>query len=86
VARKNLVNLDAMIVRADFAAEEPENTIIDNVRDISLRDFMPGALIGPILRKPDFQREPDHWASEQVVSLFECSTNTGTRQLGIEQS
>lgn len=43
-ARGNLVNLDAMIARADFAAEESDENTIENVRDISLRDFMPGAL------------------------------------------
>lgn len=74
-ARGNLVNLDAMIARADFATEETDETSIESVRDISLRDFMPGALLGPILRKPDFQRETNHWSPEQVVSLLECYTN-----------
>lgn len=56
-SRANLVNLDAMIKRADFASEETDDSSFDNVSTISLRDFTKGALIGPRLRKPDFQRE-----------------------------
>jgi hypothetical protein len=29
-------------------------------------------LLGSLLRKPDFQRETNHWTPEQVVSLLEC--------------
>jgi hypothetical protein len=32
-------------------------------------------LIGPNLRKPDFQRETNHWSPNQVVSLLECFVN-----------
>lgn len=75
MARSNLVNLDAMIVRADFATcDEPEASF-DQVSSISVRDFMVGALIGPNLRKPDFQRETNHWNPEQIASLLECFVN-----------
>lgn len=74
-ARANLVNLDAMIKRADFASEEAEDSAFENVSTISLRDFTRGGLIGPSLRKPDFQRETNHWSPQQVVSLLECFTN-----------
>ncbi len=74
-SRGGLVNLDAMIARADFAAEEPEDSTVEQIGNISLRDFMRGALIGPNLRKPDFQRETNHWSPEQVVSLLECYAN-----------
>jgi hypothetical protein len=71
-----LVNLDAMISRADFAvdlgAQSPSH---ENVTTISTRDFTQGALLGPSLRKPDFQRETNHWTPEQVVSLLECFVN-----------
>ncbi len=73
--RGNLVNLDAMIVREDFASDEASETSFENVSSIAIRDFMPGALIGPNLRKPDFQRETNHWTPEQVVSLLECFIN-----------
>lgn len=70
--RSNLVNLDAMIRREDFATRSAESTSFENVSTISLRDFTKGALIGPSLRKPDFQRETNHWTPEQVLSLIEC--------------
>lgn len=73
--RSNLVNLDSMIKREDFAASDAESSSFENVSTISLRDFTKGGLIGPNLRKPDFQRETNHWAPEQVVSLLECFVN-----------
>ncbi|MBC7705730.1 MAG: DUF262 domain-containing protein [Rhodoferax sp.] len=73
--RLNLVNLDAMIKREDFAASDIEAANFEQVGTISLRDFTEGGLIGPSLRKPDFQRETNHWEPEQVVSLLECFVN-----------
>ena len=73
--RQALVNLDAMIKREDFAASDDEKASFDLVQSISLRDFTAGGLIGPSLRKPDFQRETNHWEPEQVVSLLECFVN-----------
>lgn len=69
--RKDLVNLDAMIVREDFASQGNADQAYDMVQSISLRDFTPGALVGPNLRKPDFQRETNHWTPAQVLSLLE---------------
>lgn len=69
------VNLDAMIAREDFATQEAPTSSYENIPSISVRDFTPGGLIGPNLRKPDFQRETNHWSPEQVVSLLECYTN-----------
>ncbi|MEO0454917.1 MAG: DUF262 domain-containing protein, partial [Verrucomicrobiota bacterium] len=63
-----------MIKRADFASEGSEESTFENVSTISLRDFTQGGLIGPNLRKPDFQRETNHWSAHQVVSLLECFT------------
>lgn len=74
-SRANLVNLDAMIKRADFASEESEEPLFENVSTISVRDFTKGGLIGPNLRKPDFQRETNHWSPQQVISLLECFTS-----------
>lgn len=71
-SKSNLANLDAMIKREDFAATEADAASFEQVQTISLRDFTHGGLIGPSLRKPDFQRETNHWTPEQVVSLLEC--------------
>lgn len=75
MAARNLVNLDAMIARADFALQPDEQTSVDNIDKIGLRDLTAGSLVLPILRKPDFQRETNHWRPEQVVSLLECFVN-----------
>ncbi|WP_435626770.1 GmrSD restriction endonuclease domain-containing protein [Candidatus Ferrigenium straubiae] len=72
----SLVNLDAMIKREDFAATSEDNSSsFENVNTLSLREFTEGGLIGPNLRKPDFQRETNHWKPEQVCSLLECFVN-----------
>lgn len=71
--KTRLVNLDAMIPRADFALqEERDATSYEKFPSISVRDFGPAGLIRPSLRKPDFQRETNHWDPDQVVSLLEC--------------
>jgi len=75
-ARTRLVNLDAMIPRADFALQDDVHAAsYENVPSISVRDLKPDGLIRPILRKPDFQRETNHWSPEQVSSLLECFVN-----------
>ena len=72
-AKTRLVNLDAMIPRADFALEDDKNTTSsDRFHSISVKDFKPDGLLRPILRKPDFQRETNHWSPEQVFSLLDC--------------
>ncbi len=73
MASKNLVNLDAMILREDFALQSKSTSpTFDGITAISVQNFLPGNFIAPILRKPDFQRETNHWTPEQVVSLLEC--------------
>jgi hypothetical protein len=75
-SKSNLVNIDAMIKREDFATNDAGETAnFEQVERISLRDIMQGGLIGPSLRKPDFQRETNHWGPEQVASLLECFVN-----------
>ncbi|MCA9564761.1 MAG: DUF262 domain-containing protein, partial [Myxococcales bacterium] len=73
--RANVVNLDAMIVRSDFAMEGDEDSTFESVDTISVRDFMALGLLGSLLRKPDFQRETNHWTPLQVASLLECFVN-----------
>lgn len=74
-ARANLVNLDAMIKRADFAHDQDENSAFETFNTIPARELSSGSPIAALLRKPDFQRETNHWTPEQVVSLLECYIN-----------
>ncbi|MBK1790059.1 GmrSD restriction endonuclease domain-containing protein [Persicirhabdus sediminis] len=74
-SKSNLVNLDAMIKREDFAAGDGENSSYETINNISVRDLTPGGLTAPILRKPDFQRETNHWTPAQVCSLIKCYVN-----------
>ena len=69
---KLLVNLDAMITRADFAQIKDEDNSYETIDKISIHHFTTEGLTGKILRKPDFQRETNHWTPEQVISLLEC--------------
>lgn len=72
-AKTRLVNLDALIPRADFAlADEMGATSHEKPQQIVIRDLKSDGFMRPILRKPDFQRETNHWSPEQVVSLLEC--------------
>ncbi|HEC8328475.1 TPA: DUF262 domain-containing protein [Providencia rettgeri] len=67
-SKANLVNLDAMIKRADFASKADDDTTFDTINNISVRDL---GDFTTILRKPDLQRETNHWSPTQVVSLLE---------------
>lgn len=74
--KSNLVNLDAMIKRADFGVEDDsETSSFENFSGISIRDFINSGIVGPQLRKPDFQRETNHWDPFQIISLLECFIN-----------
>lgn len=74
-AKSNLVNLDAMIKRSDFSILNDEETSHEKVNSIGSRDLMANSPMSLLLRKPDFQRETNHWTPEQVVSLLECYIN-----------
>ena len=62
------VNLDALIVRADFSSDaesaggRPRDTI-------SLSDLEANGFFQHSLRKPDFQRETTHWTPDAVYEL-----------------
>jgi hypothetical protein len=73
--KKLLVNLDAMIKRADFAQTSDSQITFEKIPTISIRDFSTDGLVGNNLRKPDFQRETNHWTPNQVLSLLECFLN-----------
>lgn len=74
-AKSNLVNLDAMIKRADFAHQQDEDSSFETFNSIPARDLASGSPTVALLRKPDFQRETNHWTPDQVVSLLECYIN-----------
>lgn len=63
------VNLDAMITREDFAAEE--SSLTTNIQTtISINDLQ-GNYLSSVIRKPDFQRETHDWSIENVVKFIE---------------
>jgi hypothetical protein len=62
------VNLDAMIPRADFAIEEAE-FVLDLIRDFPISNLMAESPILKLLRKPDFQRETNHWSPDQMITF-----------------
>lgn len=70
MAGRKLVNLDAMIPRADFALVEGGNVpAAETIGNIGTRDFRSDGIL-PLLRKPDFQRETNHWGPAQVALLI----------------
>ncbi|QNI35868.1 HNH endonuclease family protein [Edaphobacter albus] len=70
MAGRKLVNLDAMIPRADFALVEGGNVpAAETIANIGTRDFKPDGIL-PLLRKPDFQRETNHWNPAQITLLI----------------
>lgn len=63
------VNLDAMITREDFAAEDVG--ITSNIQTaISINDLQ-GNFLTSVIRKPDFQRETRDWNVENVVRFID---------------
>jgi hypothetical protein len=66
----NRVDLDAMIPREDFAVID-DTFNMDLMSDFPLRNLMKDAPVLRLMRKPDFQRETNHWTPEQVVTLIE---------------
>src|SRR4051812_44376584 len=64
---KNVVNLDALIPRADLFEQSVPGKLDQNLR---IADLEPGTTYG-LLRKPDFQRETANWSPQQVVGLIQ---------------
>jgi hypothetical protein len=63
------VDLDAMIPREDFAIAQ-ETYVLDLIKDFPITNLKDDSPVLKLLRKPDFQRETNHWNPEQVVSLI----------------
>lgn len=65
----NRVNLDAMIPREDFEVEDGEFAV-DLVQQFPLSYLAMGSSFQKLLRKPDFQRETNHWSPEQIATFI----------------
>ncbi len=63
------VNLDAMIPREDFAIEEGEFAL-NLFQDFPITHLYSDSPILKLLRKPDFQRETNHWSPEQMATFI----------------
>jgi hypothetical protein len=64
------VNLDAMIRREDFAREIQGEAPPETIRELTLEHLKVGSPIRRLLRKPDFQRETNHWSPDQVLKFL----------------
>ncbi|MBO0344852.1 DUF262 domain-containing protein [Roseibium sp. CAU 1637] len=65
----NRVVLDAMIRRADFALQS-ESISVELGNTLKLSEITGASPTAKFLRKPDFQRETNHWTTSQVVNLI----------------
>jgi hypothetical protein len=62
----NVVNLDALIGRADLAVP---GEAAEDIVSLPITGLEPKGFLYPALRKPDFQRETADWSPEQVADL-----------------
>ena len=62
------VILDAMIPREDLAIAE-EDFAMDLIGDFPISLLESTAPVLKLLRKPDFQRETNHWTPDQLVTF-----------------
>ncbi|WP_159082436.1 DUF262 domain-containing protein [Paragemmobacter aquarius] len=60
--------LDALIKRADFALQDSP-LAMNMGTEIKLAEFIGNGQLGKLLRKPDFQRETNHWSPSQISGL-----------------
>lgn len=65
----NRTNLDAMIQRADFA-DLGDDFTMDLFQNFPITNLEKGSPILSLLRKPDFQRETNHWTPLQVQTFI----------------
>lgn len=62
------VNLDAMIPRADFGLQG-EEMVVQQLGEFPITHLVTDSPIRKMLRKPNFQRETNHWSPEQIVTF-----------------
>jgi hypothetical protein len=63
------VSLDAMIPRADFGLADEEARSGELIRDFPITHLAAESPVLKLLRKPDFQRETNHWTPEQIATF-----------------
>ena len=66
----NNVFLDAMIMRADFGDIPEKEEATTKIVSLSLEGLKSTSYLVHQLRKPDFQRETNHWTPLQVVTFL----------------
>lgn len=68
----NHVNLDAMIPREDFAVLDTDKlSATDNpIKEFPVMYLGTESPILKLLRKPDFQRETNHWTPDQIATFI----------------
>lgn len=66
----NNVFLDAMIMRADFGEIPEKEEATTKIVSLSLEGLKSTSYLVHQLRKPDFQRETNHWTPLQVVTFL----------------
>lgn len=64
------VNLDAMIPRADLAVIGEDDLTLDLFPGLPINNLQKGSPIQVMLRKPDFQRETNHWTASQIATFI----------------
>ena len=64
------VDLDAMIPRADFAVLDEPYPMTDLIKDFPVSQLARESPVLKLLRKPDFQRETNHWTPTQLVTFI----------------
>ena len=62
------ITLDAMIPRDDFAVQADEFAL-DLFADFQITNLARDSAILKLLRKPDFQRETNHWTIDQIATF-----------------
>ena len=65
-----MITLDALIPRADFCEADGDESQSRKLPSISLQHLGAGSFLVPSLRKPDFQRETNHWTGDQVITFL----------------
>ena len=63
-------NLDSMIPREDFEIEADEEYQIEFFQNLPISTLQANSPLLGLFRKPDFQRETNHWTPEQIASLI----------------
>ena len=69
IAMAKRVDLDAMIPREDFEIEQ-QTYALDLMKDFPINHLAKDAPVRTLLRKPDFQRETNHWSPQQVSTFI----------------